>query len=170
MGHKHKEFKKDKEYKPKKIVIKEDKTNYNSVILETAPSRYFVPIYEPKCYNCGEKGHLISDCPDNNQSPCMICSRIGHLKTECPYIVCNICRTLGHGQKNCKGYSSHEEKKWRIYNFKKDHDQSSKKKIRVFCYYCASRDHFGDDCQIKVRENDLSLSRISESAFTSRHL
>lgn len=38
-----------------------------------------------RCRNCGDKGHLVADCPSKNRGPkCFECSEFGHIAIDCP--------------------------------------------------------------------------------------
>ncbi|OIR58227.1 MAG: arginine methyltransferase-interacting protein [Amphiamblys sp. WSBS2006] len=112
-------------------------------------NRYFQGGYEPKCFNCGERGHIASACKKENLLPCMVCSRKGHKKENCPFRVCYRCKRLGHRNSRCKT-APHAKREWKSYLPSPHGDK--KTKHAVSCYNCGSSTHAGTACRETRRE------------------
>lgn len=136
--------------------------------------RYYVGEKLPNiyCYNCNKKGHLGRDCNDVKKKPtCYLCGQIGHLRHACPNDICYNCMDIGHISKDCpephakpfhKRYChrcdtrGHDKKScteiWRQYHATVvDHtvtipEQPYRESKRIFCYNCACKNHFGEEC------------------------
>ncbi|KAF7301653.1 hypothetical protein MIND_00730800 [Mycena indigotica] len=113
------------------------------------------------CFSCGMRGHVRQDCPNSNAQSryerlhdCERCGAPSHLTRECPTL-------------------------WRLYNYltEAEHTQvlqtrKEKKGLSLgqggegyiaedaWCYVCAKRGHFGDDCQ-RREERPLEYSAFS---------
>ncbi|KAI9735446.1 MAG: hypothetical protein M1818_006452 [Claussenomyces sp. TS43310] len=70
------------------------------------------------CYNCGEPGHMKSECPNprtgaQNSGQCYRCGESGHNKAECPNPAvareftgtCRLCEETGHRAADCPSAS-----------------------------------------------------------------
>lgn len=97
------------------------------------------------CSNCGQKGHFRNNCPSKRmQTYCVECDSRNHSSDRCPYI-------------------------WRSY-LVKPKDRKTKMAYptnQIFCYNCAEKGHYGDDCkQLRVSKTP----NINGSAFSGANL
>lgn len=138
----------------------------------------------PLCANCHKRGHTRAKCTvvichkcgaidDHYESQCpttIICSRCGekgHIVLQCKSKIrkrqyCRTCDSFKHGDENCPSI-------WRSYITKlpsQGENEESSVLPRIYCYNCASNEHFGDECD-KPRS-----SRIPNfgSAFSGNNL
>lgn len=155
--------------------------------------RYFLENSGPKCFNCGESGHVLKDCPATSTVPCNLCGQLGHSRSNCPQEVCYNCSRPGHQSKACParrkrrvydddlcnrcgqpGHLSREcSMAWRGYVFARDLPRSHSnfldelRILRKRCYNCASISHFGDDCPNRRRPN-YSVFHIPDYDYLDR--
>lgn len=141
--------------------------------------RYFLENAGPKCFNCGQSGHVLRDCPAGSNIPCHLCGEVGHARNACPSEICFNCSRPGHQSRDCPqkrrrrvfgdetcnrcgqpGHLSREcTKVWRGYVFTRDLPRrhydflEELRGLRKRCYNCASISHFGDDCPSARRPN-----------------
>lgn len=141
--------------------------------------RYFLENAGPKCFNCGQSGHVLRDCPAGSNIPCHLCGEVGHARNACPAEICFNCSRPGHQSRDCPqkrrrrvfgdetcnrcgqpGHLSREcTKAWRGYVFTRDLPRrhydflEELRGLRKRCYNCASISHFGDDCPSARRPN-----------------
>ena len=40
--------------------------------------------FQPTCFGCDGKGHMIKDCPNPKQRQCFNCKKFGHIAKDCP--------------------------------------------------------------------------------------
>ncbi|CAG8646164.1 4623_t:CDS:2 [Funneliformis caledonium] len=92
---------------------------------------------------------------------------------------CVLCRESNHDEHTCENilYPDNDESTWRRYNLTAS--TVCKRSFRLYCYHC-TRNHFGQDCQHKSRNeinfsppfrNDMSqrdYSRLENSLNLSR--
>lgn len=161
--------------------------------LNAGVQRYFIENSGPKCFNCGESGHVLRDCPATSTVPCNLCGQIGHSRFNCPQEVCYNCSRPGHQSKACParrkrrvydddlcnrcGQPGHLAKEcsmaWRSYVFCRDLPRSHSnfleelRRLRKRCYNCASISHFGDDCPNRRRPN-YSVFHIPDFDYLDR--
>lgn len=97
------------------------------------------------CSNCGEKGHFRNNCPEKrNQTFCVECDSRDHTTERCPTI-------------------------WRSYVLKKKskNAKTAYPTNKIFCYNCADKGHFGDECHLfRVSKTP----NINGSAFSGDNL
>lgn len=155
--------------------------------------RYFLENSGPKCFNCGESGHVLKDCPATSTVPCNLCGQLGHSRFNCPQEVCYNCSRPGHQSKACPakrkrrvydddlcnrcGQPGHLAREcsmsWRGYVFCRDLPRSHSafldelRGLRKRCYNCASISHFGDDCPNRRRPN-YSVFHIPDYDYLDR--
>lgn len=97
------------------------------------------------CSNCGEKGHFRNTCPSKRfQNYCVECNSRDHTTDRCPTI-------------------------WRSYVLRRK-DKNTKIAYptnMIFCYNCAEKGHYGDDCpEFRVSKTP----NINGSAFSGDNL
>lgn len=130
----------------------------------------------PLCHNCKQPGHKKRDCPhqlcrscgalddhDTMRCPmtqrCYNCSRLGHVVSKCPEphrqqgSFCRDCGSRSHLERSCPQI-------WRLYLPSPDFSLGDVQKVEAWCYNCAVRGHYGDDCP-KPHRTRL----IEQSAF-----
>lgn len=161
--------------------------------LNAGVKRYFIENSGPKCFNCGESGHVLKDCPASSTVPCNLCGQVGHTRFNCPQEVCYNCSRPGHQSKACParrkrrvydddlcnrcGQPGHLAREcsmaWRGYVFSRDLPRSHStfldelRGLRKRCYNCASISHFGDDCPNRRRPN-YSVFHIPDYDYLDR--
>jgi hypothetical protein len=90
------------------------------------------------CYNCGERGHVLSQCTavkntvdKNKYVKCYKCGKQGHMANDCELAnesgkVCHNCQEKGHESKNCS------------------------KPVVITCFNCGTKGHTLKNCPSKV--------------------
>jgi Arginine methyltransferase-interacting protein, contains RING Zn-finger len=68
-----------------------------------ASARYFVDDITTKCFRCGQVGHTVSSCTNEEMSkPCPLCAKTGHDSYACPLNkICFNCGVPGHINREC---------------------------------------------------------------------
>lgn len=138
---------------------------------------------QPVCSNCHRRGHKRAQC---KVVVCHACGKVDdHYESQCPNsMVCSNCGEKGHFRNNCpsKKYQTycvecnsrdHATERcptiWRSYVLKRK-DKNTKIAYptnMIFCYNCAAKGHYGDDCP------EYRISRtpnINGSAFSGDNL
>ncbi|KAJ1936406.1 hypothetical protein EC988_008204, partial [Linderina pennispora] len=126
-------------------------------------NRYFLEEEEIICRKCHKPGHIAKDC---TTITCMVCGKEGHLSKDCNLsgAVCHRCNMRGHiaadcplksgGQGSryschrCYSQNHHSEECptiWRRYTYAYP-PLKKYNSVTPFCYNCALKGHFGDDC------------------------
>lgn len=135
----------------------------------------------PICDNCHKRGHIRAKCKT------VVCHKCGvvddHYETQCPTTVvcarcgekghivaactskyrkkqyCNTCDSVRHGNDNCPGI-------WRSYLTLPNNDGKLALPI-IFCYNCASSQHYGDEC---YEQRTSRIPNLNGSAFSGINL
>lgn len=135
----------------------------------------------PICDNCHKRGHIRAKCKT------VVCHKCGvvddHYETQCPTTVlcarcgekghivaactskfrkrqyCNTCDSFRHGNDNCPGI-------WRSYLTLPNNDGKLGLPI-IFCYNCASSQHYGDEC---FEQRTSRIPNLNGSAFSGINL
>lgn len=99
--------------------------------------------YKPKCFNCGEVGHISADCSKPAMKmACYNCGENGHKSRECPKErapkTCYRCNEVGHISSQCPNSSSHSPR-------------SGSGPREGVCYRCRQPGHFANDCSQERR-------------------
>ena len=142
---------------------------------EISKGRYFGNEEEgPLCHNCKSTGHKAKNCPhqlcracgalddhDTIRCPmtrrCYNCSRLGHSAFKCPEpqrkqgSFCRECGSQTHLDASCPQI-------WRLYLPNPEFDPNGSWDVAVYCYNCAERGHYGDDCPLPHRSRQLDQS------------
>lgn len=102
-------------------------------------SRYYNSFVSIRCFKCGETGHSLSECPEENVQFCFICLK-NHDTFFCAKHICRRCGDIGHNFKSC---NNHQAVKTRhVFDFispklvRKVEDLSS-----VMCLFCREYGH-----------------------------
>ncbi|KAJ1902159.1 hypothetical protein LPJ66_000248 [Kickxella alabastrina] len=103
------------------------------------------------CTLCGEQGHSSRDCRWTG-TVCHRCNMRGHISAECPQ-KSNAYRGKAQGCSRCSAGTHHTEECasiWRRYAYGKTLPGTGSGGMQVevvpWCYNCAAKGHFGDDC------------------------
>ncbi|KAI8926424.1 hypothetical protein BC831DRAFT_456649, partial [Entophlyctis helioformis] len=94
------------------------------------------------CYACFNRGHQRTNCPDRSvRKYCVHCDSQGHSTMECGRV-------------------------WRQYRLSRSSRTSSSGRhaMDVYCYLCAGKDHFGDNCTHSRTEFQVTAFSKSPSA------
>ncbi|WPK23509.1 hypothetical protein PUMCH_000750 [Australozyma saopauloensis] len=135
----------------------------------------------PLCDNCHKRGHMRSKCKtvvchkcgvvgDHYETQCpttVLCGRCGekgHIVSQCTSRTrkrqyCKTCDSLRHSDETCPGI-------WRSYLTIPGNDGKLELPI-MFCYNCASSEHYGDDCP---QERGSRIPNLNGSAFSGINL
>ncbi|KAJ2886124.1 hypothetical protein H4R27_000907 [Coemansia aciculifera] len=143
-------------------------------------NRYFMEEKEIICRKCHRPGHIAKDC---TTMTCMTCGKDGHLSKDCKLTgnVCHSCNMRGHiasecpqrsgaprsrGCDRCSSRTHHTEECatiWRRYVYAGPRPKYSD--VIAWCYNCAARGHYGDNCQ--MRRSQGALAYQGDTAFGS---
>ncbi|KAI1709839.1 zinc knuckle domain-containing protein [Ditylenchus destructor] len=112
------------------------------------------------CNNCGKTGHMLRNCPDNensadsgnergsdvnkDQRTCYNCGKDGHMRSNCPEngsehgnvklpIICHQCGAPGHISRQCNRFGNSGGKLGIL-------------DLSLRCYECQERGHVSKDC------------------------
>ncbi|ODV87462.1 hypothetical protein CANARDRAFT_26860 [[Candida] arabinofermentans NRRL YB-2248] len=138
---------------------------------------------QPICSNCHRRGHIRVHC---KVVVCHACGKVDdHYETQCPKsMVCSNCGKRGHFRNLCTekkkyNYCTDCESKnhsndrcpniWRSYitNSYNDNHVFAYPGNAIYCYNCARRGHYGDEC---VEYRTSKTPNINGSAFTGDNL
>ncbi|CDR44068.1 CYFA0S13e02740g1_1 [Cyberlindnera fabianii] len=114
------------------------------------------------CHSCGVVGdHYEQQCPKS--MVCANCGERGHFKNQCKErikrIYCQSCTSTRHTTDRCPGI-------WRSYLTKED-DRRTGLPNNIYCYNCAEKGHYGDEC---TAERSSRYPNIDGSAFSGHNL
>lgn len=161
--------------------VEDDDDDDDEEEVEQACQRYFLEKSGPKCFNCGEAGHMSRDCQAANTMPCFLCGRMGHQRSTCPEEICHNCWRPGHMFRECKlpkrrrmtaadkctrclgpGHMAREcSLLWRQYVFARSIGGAMERQETLLpaCYNCAGLDHWGDECPYQRKRADWTIFR-----------
>ncbi|CAJ2502585.1 Uu.00g099790.m01.CDS01 [Anthostomella pinea] len=136
--------------------------------------KYFPSADDPSqyCISCSGIGHRALECP---QQSCRFCGSKSHNSFGCPTRRrCTKCRQVGHGIETCeeKLALAHDERGgcafcsashpdslcpeiWRSYT-PSEQERKKVKNIPAFCYTCGGQNHYGPECALPGRGDDVS--------------
>lgn len=137
----------------------------------------------PVCSNCQRRGHIRSQC---KVVVCHACGKVDdHYESQCPNsMVCSNCGEKGHFRNNCthkrkhlfcQECESHNHTSdrcptiWRDYIVRpvgKD-TKVPYPSATIFCYNCADKGHYGDECRLPRTSKTPNLNG---SAFSGENL
>lgn len=149
--------------------------------------RYFgvvdTDVSQPVCSNCHRRGHRRANC---KVVVCHACGKVDdHYESQCPNsMVCSNCGEKGHFRNNCPSKRKqtycvecdsrdHTTERcptiWRSYVLKKKskNAKTAYPSNKIFCYNCAEKGHYGDDCPL-MRVS--KTPNINGSAFSGDNL
>lgn len=137
----------------------------------------------PLCANCHKRGHIRAKC---KTVVCHKCGVVGeHYETQCPTtMVCSRCGQKGHIAMNCKNKAkkrqyckhcdtfNHGDENcpsiWRSYiTLQPPEDVDSTALPTIYCYNCASKEHYGDECS---EQRTSKIPNQNGSAFSGTNL
>lgn len=145
---------------------------------------------EDKCFNCGNPGHFIGQCPSWKKSAkvkvCSRCKRKGHLSNRCyakkdkdgeplSDIFCDRCWRKGHLSYKCYARTDIEgnplqkresEKRKSTSNqpFSPEEESSGQMVIKdLICSRCGRKGHLLDQCYAKTDQEDSDLINQSDT-------
>lgn len=55
----------------------------------------------PQCFICGDKGHMIKECPKADNRKCFFCGDV-HVGSVCKSVICTNCFRFGHMSNKCR--------------------------------------------------------------------
>ncbi len=130
----------------------------------TAPTLSYAPFISTlrpnkyKCRTCGAlDDHDTARCPMTQR--CFNCSRLGHIAPACPEpqrqsgSFCKSCGSRTHLDRSCPQI-------WRLYIPSPTFNPDGPWKCEAWCYNCAAKGHYGDECG-KARRTRV----VDQSAF-----
>lgn len=117
------------------------------------------------CHACGKvDDHYESQCP--NSMVCLNCGEHGHFRNNCTqkrkHLYCQECESHNHTSDRCPTI-------WRDYIIRavtKD-TKVPYPSATIFCYNCADKGHFGDECKLPRTSKTPNLNG---SAFSGENL
>ncbi|KAJ2480672.1 hypothetical protein EV174_003656 [Coemansia sp. RSA 2320] len=153
-------------------------------------NRYFMEEKEVICRKCHRAGHIAKDC---TTVTCMVCGEDGHMSKDCKLNgkVCHACNMRGHVVNECplrangggNGDGRHQPRPqacdrcssrthhteecatiWRRYVYTGPRPPKYSD-VDAWCYNCAAKGHFGDDCSLPRVRGTLAFQ--GDTAFSS---
>ncbi|KAJ2899656.1 hypothetical protein GGI21_000982 [Coemansia aciculifera] len=161
----------------------DDEYGYLDEVEFQGRNRYFMEEKEIICRKCHRPGHIAKEC---TTVTCTVCGKDGHTSKDCKMTgnVCHACNMRGHVSSECPQRSnsgssqqrsrlcdrcnsrSHHTEEcatiWRRYVYAGSRAPQYLD-VTAWCYNCASRGHFGDDCQRSAATGSLAFQ--GDTAF-----
>lgn len=155
----------------------------NELIDLRGEGRYFGrtdTVTGPICSNCHRRGHIRAKC---KVVVCHACGAVDdHYETQCPKsMVCSNCGKKGHFKNQCSEKKArtfctqcesknHSDERcpsiWRSY-LTVNSDEKKALPMDIYCYNCASRGHYGDEC---FEPRSSRTPNLNGSAYTGNNL